>query len=240
MRPPAGANVVGLSRQFSTYQGHITSYDYDCPVGEAGSTGHLGIGGGDKYAALRQVILEATGRAAVAASRRRLAAKAAAAPAPPAVPAEPRLAAYGLVSLAEGAEVMANLGALVSGDKASEGRWPRPMEQYGQAFGLALYSTRLDCGPGGLWGQRGVQWRQQGQQQGQQGLGLQQYLDFAAHDWAKILLGDEVVRASAGGSLQAARLQRVQRSAAQQGEARCSEVQRRRPGPGGTGVRAPC
>ncbi len=39
----AGANVG------DTYQPHITSYDYDCPVSEAGTYGQPGIGGADKY-----------------------------------------------------------------------------------------------------------------------------------------------------------------------------------------------
>lgn len=28
---------------------HITSYDYDCPISEAGSTGQPGIGGDNKF-----------------------------------------------------------------------------------------------------------------------------------------------------------------------------------------------
>lgn len=39
----AGANVG------DTYQPHITSYDYDCPVSEAGGYGQPGIGGLNKY-----------------------------------------------------------------------------------------------------------------------------------------------------------------------------------------------
>jgi hypothetical protein len=31
------------------YQPHITSYDYDCPVGEAGGYGQPGIGGTNKF-----------------------------------------------------------------------------------------------------------------------------------------------------------------------------------------------
>ena len=40
----AGANVAG-----SIYQPHITSYDYDCPISEAGGVGQPGIGGDNKY-----------------------------------------------------------------------------------------------------------------------------------------------------------------------------------------------
>ena len=39
-----GANVAG-----SIYQPHITSYDYDCPISEAGGVGQPGIGGDDKF-----------------------------------------------------------------------------------------------------------------------------------------------------------------------------------------------
>jgi hypothetical protein len=42
--PGPGANVAG-----SIYQPHITSYDYDCPVSEAGGVGQPGIGGDDKF-----------------------------------------------------------------------------------------------------------------------------------------------------------------------------------------------
>lgn len=40
----AGANMAG-----SIYQPHITSYDYDCPVSEAGDIGQPGIGGDNKF-----------------------------------------------------------------------------------------------------------------------------------------------------------------------------------------------
>ena len=34
------------------YQPHITSYDYDCPISEAGSIGQPGIGGDNKFKVL--------------------------------------------------------------------------------------------------------------------------------------------------------------------------------------------
>lgn len=40
----AGANIAG-----SIYQPHITSYDYDCPISEAGGIGQPGIGGDNKF-----------------------------------------------------------------------------------------------------------------------------------------------------------------------------------------------
>ena len=52
----AGANVG------PGYQPHITSYDYDCMVSEAGATGQPGIGGdGNKFDAVRDVIRRHTG-----------------------------------------------------------------------------------------------------------------------------------------------------------------------------------
>ena len=39
----AGANVG------AQFMPHIQSYDYDCPVSEAGSTGQPGIGGPNKF-----------------------------------------------------------------------------------------------------------------------------------------------------------------------------------------------
>ena len=43
----AGANMAG-----QIYQPHITSYDYDCPISEAGGIGQPGIGGDNKFKVL--------------------------------------------------------------------------------------------------------------------------------------------------------------------------------------------
>ena len=51
----AGANIG------PGYQPHITSYDYDCPISEAGSTRQPGIGGDDKFTLIRDVIQKHTG-----------------------------------------------------------------------------------------------------------------------------------------------------------------------------------
>lgn len=40
---------AGANKAASIYQPHITSYDYDCPVGEAGGYGQPGIGGPNKF-----------------------------------------------------------------------------------------------------------------------------------------------------------------------------------------------
>lgn len=42
--PRAGANIDG-----DNYMPHITSYDYDAPISEAGDYGQPGIGGPSKY-----------------------------------------------------------------------------------------------------------------------------------------------------------------------------------------------
>ena len=38
------------------YQPHITSYDYDCPISEAGGIGQPGIGGDNKFKVLAQSV----------------------------------------------------------------------------------------------------------------------------------------------------------------------------------------
>ena len=38
-----------MDPQHNLYQGHITSYDYDCPISEAGDYCQPGIGGDCKY-----------------------------------------------------------------------------------------------------------------------------------------------------------------------------------------------
>lgn len=48
----AGANMAG-----QIYQPHITSYDYDCPISEAGAIGQPGIGGDNKFKVLIKDLL---------------------------------------------------------------------------------------------------------------------------------------------------------------------------------------
>lgn len=55
------AGSSSSSRNQELYQPHITSYDYNCPIGEGGTVGQLGMGGDSKFDALRQVIAEAQG-----------------------------------------------------------------------------------------------------------------------------------------------------------------------------------
>ena len=47
----AGAGIALYAEEGAgeSYQAHITSYDYDCMVSEAGQYGQPGIGGPNKY-----------------------------------------------------------------------------------------------------------------------------------------------------------------------------------------------
>lgn len=45
----AGIALYGEQGRGESYQAHITSYDYDCMVSEAGQYGQPGIGGPNKY-----------------------------------------------------------------------------------------------------------------------------------------------------------------------------------------------
>ena len=53
---------AGANKAASIYQPHITSYDYDCPVGEAGGYGQPGIGGPSKFEVRRHCLLHVTER----------------------------------------------------------------------------------------------------------------------------------------------------------------------------------
>ncbi|KAK9843639.1 hypothetical protein WJX81_000575 [Elliptochloris bilobata] len=115
----AGANMAA-----TIYQPHITSYDYDCPVGEAGGYGQPGIGGPNKFELIRDLIADVTGED------------------PPDAPPPPVLRGYGPVKLDEGALLLEELGALVPGDGIAVDR-PDIMEEYGQSGGLILYRTKV-------------------------------------------------------------------------------------------------
>ena len=45
----AGIALYGEQGKGESYQAHITSYDYDCMVSEAGQYGQPGTGGPNKY-----------------------------------------------------------------------------------------------------------------------------------------------------------------------------------------------
>ena len=106
-----------------SYVGCVTSYDYTSPVGESGVSGQPGMGGGNRYTALRGVIAGHT-RAAL-----------------PPPPTEPVLAAYGRIPLTQAAPLLDALPELAPGDGIPSDGGPRWMQAYGQAGGLIVYSV---------------------------------------------------------------------------------------------------
>ncbi|CAL5218934.1 g683 [Coccomyxa viridis] len=115
----AGANMAG-----QIYQPHITSYDYDCPISEAGGIGQPGIGGDNKFKLIRDVIEKQTGIT------------------PPKLPKAPAIAKYGKVELNESAVLLEQLSTLFPGDGIATD-YPDIMEEYGQSGGLILYRTTI-------------------------------------------------------------------------------------------------
>jgi len=161
---------------------HITSYDYHCPLGEAGTVGQVGVGGANKFLAIQQLLQQAQAQTSPAADT------AAAGPqqwtAPSAGAASPAAAAvaagggvlpsvplvsYGPVTLSEGLyltdaldtlsetcrgssyassslsrqDTAATTAATAAAAVTSASEYPLPMEQYGQYYGLLVYSTVL-------------------------------------------------------------------------------------------------
>ncbi|KAI7843402.1 hypothetical protein COHA_003000 [Chlorella ohadii] len=115
----AGANVDG-----ERYLPHITSYDYDAPISEAGDYCQPGIGGGCKYYVLRDLIAKHTGRSL------------------PEPPPRPAIRSYGRVDLKDSLPLMEAVPALFSGG-GIRAEVPDIMEEYGQRWGLILYRTQL-------------------------------------------------------------------------------------------------
>jgi beta-galactosidase len=115
----AGANVDG-----ERYLPHITSYDYDAPISEAGDYCQPGIGGDCKYYVLRDLIAKHTGRSL------------------PEPPPRPAIRSYGKVDVKESLPLMEAVPALFSGG-GIRAEVPDIMEEYGQRWGLILYRTRL-------------------------------------------------------------------------------------------------
>jgi beta-galactosidase len=114
----AGANVDNDGK----YLPHITSYDYDAPISEAGDYEQPGIGGdGEKFALLRAAIINATGAA------------------PPAPPPRPALRAYGAVEMRPAGPLLAAAPPR-GGVRAAV---PLAMEEFGQRWGAILYRTRV-------------------------------------------------------------------------------------------------
>ena len=125
----SGANVEVDGR----YEPHITSYDYDAVISEAGGycqPGISGAGDGCKYALVRQTIQnyllllsESEGGT----------------PLLPDVPPEPSITAYGRVELQ-------CVGSLLDAAPAAPivSQLPLEMEEYGQQQGIIMYRTLLD------------------------------------------------------------------------------------------------
>jgi beta-galactosidase len=129
----AGANVdsIGL------FMPHITSYDYDAPISEAGDYGQPGILGDSKYDALRQVIAAHTG------SQQKQK------PQLPPVPPRPRIQAYGSATMKDKVSLFTPgvMGdpAVVMEEKNHEKEKVHPgrMEDYGQLWGYINYRTKI-------------------------------------------------------------------------------------------------
>ncbi|KAG7674146.1 putative Beta-galactosidase 17 [Nannochloris sp. 'desiccata'] len=104
------------------YEPHITSYDYDSPISEAGQTCQPGIGVGDgcKFILLREVIEKYTGIKA------------------PEVPPEPNILGYGDVELVAVGQLMNAAGPPIVSNL------PLHMEEYGQQRGIIVYRTELE------------------------------------------------------------------------------------------------
>lgn len=103
---------------------HVTSYDYDAPISEAGSAGQPGIGGPSKFKMIRDTIEAHTGVA------------------PPPEEAPPHIAAMGSVHLTSQALLMENIEAL-AGSRFTTDDYPRIMEEYGQRGGLIVYQIKI-------------------------------------------------------------------------------------------------
>ncbi|EOD35444.1 beta galactosidase [Emiliania huxleyi CCMP1516] len=146
----AGANTAD-----GMYLPDTPSYDYGAPIGEGGGHG-LDEAGGDKYAALQSVLLEAPsgGGSSVPSSS-----PSASRPPPP--PAEPqplreepppprRLSSTVEVELPEAVRLMEaeTLAALSGGGRCCD-ELPLPMEEVGCDYGIVVYETELPAGGGG-------------------------------------------------------------------------------------------
>ncbi|KAL3131686.1 hypothetical protein ABBQ38_007978 [Trebouxia sp. C0009 RCD-2024] len=120
----AGIALYGEQGRGESYQAHITSYDYDCMVSEAGQYGQPGIGGPNKYQMIQDAVKAHTGVD------------------PPDSPPPPTIKAYGQVDLKQSVPLLEALPQLWPGDGIISRR-PLPMEEYGQGGGLTLYRTHI-------------------------------------------------------------------------------------------------
>eukprot|EP00892_Ulva_mutabilis_P010462 jgi/Ulvmu1/7789/UM004_0018.1 len=105
----------------------MTSYDYNCPISESAKTGQPGVGGPNKFEAVRNTIAKVTGETL-----------------PDALP-EPDLVAHGKVIFKHVASLMDNLDQLHAEETAIFSKQPLTMEEYGMAYGMLGYSTTTPC-----------------------------------------------------------------------------------------------
>lgn len=120
----AGIALYAEAGAGESYQPHITSYDYDTMVSEAGSYGQPGTGGPNKYEMIRAAVQHHTGADL------------------PDSPPPPTIKAYGTVDLKQSVPLLEALPQLWPGDGIISKR-PLPMEEYGQGGGLILYRARI-------------------------------------------------------------------------------------------------
>lgn len=119
----AGANLG------DSYQPHITSYDYDAPLSEAGGYGQPGIGGPNKYEKIRDRIADHLADTGMPSDL------------PEVLPASPVMS-YGKVSFGDGMPLL-RIAQELAGGKGVQVDKPDIMEEYGQRSGLVLYRTVL-------------------------------------------------------------------------------------------------
>jgi beta-galactosidase len=115
------------------YLADVTSYDYACPLDEAGDPA-------PRFAAYREVLQKYVEVPLVE------------------IPPVSRKAGYGVVEMAESAGLFESLGAL-SQPQASVN--PNPMEMYNQDYGFILYRTRVSGPCAGILRVRGLHDRAQ-------------------------------------------------------------------------------
>lgn len=112
----SGANGGGGS----SYEPHVTSYDYDSPVSEAGEHGfHAGI---DKYTAMQTVLIKHTGQ-------------------PPAEAELPPRQAFGTITTTARVELLDAISALSPGSASGPFEAPPTMESQKCPYGFMLYSA---------------------------------------------------------------------------------------------------
>ncbi|KAK9824996.1 hypothetical protein WJX81_007218 [Elliptochloris bilobata] len=114
----------GSGGSASNFMAQITSYDYSAPISEAGGVGQPGIGGANKFEAVRSVIAAHTGRT------------------PPPLAPQPPAAAYGWLALSQRVALLDALHVLAPGD-GIPADVPERMEAYSQLHGVIAYKTQL-------------------------------------------------------------------------------------------------